>query len=232
MKSNINILPLRTWSAIPPKWEARPNMVNYDKATEFHQVDGWGNVIIPPYDPATQRLGSLIRVSQSNNDVTYEVIELTTEELQARNQAQAESDRSAMIAKEQEKAIMDSYQAIEDEGELLENQSIYPIWETLEDGVDIELNKKYQSFEGTELRLFKCIQAHAKQSDYVPILVPALFSQIIISNGIEVWTQPIGGDGKYVFGSIVFHNGFNWENTHPAPNLNVWEPGVFGWVQI
>lgn len=43
------------------------------------------------------------------------------------------------------------------------------------------------------------------------------------------WTQPIGGDGRYVQGSIVEHNGRRWISTHSE--LNVWEPGVFGWEE-
>jgi hypothetical protein len=42
MKSNINIIPLRTWSVIPKSWDARPLTVNYDKldAIIIIQMDG------------------------------------------------------------------------------------------------------------------------------------------------------------------------------------------------
>lgn len=43
------------------------------------------------------------------------------------------------------------------------------------------------------------------------------------------WTQPIGGDGRYVQGSIVEHAGQQWISTHNG--LNVWEPGVYGWEE-
>jgi hypothetical protein len=43
------------------------------------------------------------------------------------------------------------------------------------------------------------------------------------------WVQPTGAQDAYALGARVTHNGFNWESTF---NANVWEPGVFGWVQI
>lgn len=46
------------------------------------------------------------------------------------------------------------------------------------------------------------------------------------------WVQPYGGSGTYVEGAKVTHKGFHWINVHPAPSLNVWEPGVFGWKQV
>lgn len=47
-----------------------------------------------------------------------------------------------------------------------------------------------------------------------------------------VWVQPYGGSGTYVSGAKVTHKGYHWLNTIPAPTLNVWEPGVYGWVQV
>lgn len=50
------------------------------------------------------------------------------------------------------------------------------------------------------------------------------------------WVQPAGAQDAYpaqdVFGgpTVVVHNGSEWENTHG--DGNVWEPGVFGWVQL
>lgn len=43
------------------------------------------------------------------------------------------------------------------------------------------------------------------------------------------WVQPTGAQDAYQIGDRVTHNGSTWEST--AAN-NVWEPGVFGWVQV
>lgn len=231
MKSNLNITPLRTFSKIPSKWDTFKGE-GYDKLSEGeHLKDGWRDVVYPAYNSESERLGELY-FDDLNEEFIYRVIPIPESELIARKQDLAESERQTKIQAEQEKAITDTFQAIVDEKVLLENQSIYPIWEKLEDGAKMEAGKKYQSFDGAELALFKVIQTHAKQSDWEPIKTPALFSQIKIVAGVEVWTQPIGGSGKYVFGAKVSHKGGNWENTHAAPSLNVWEPGVFGWKAI
>lgn len=43
------------------------------------------------------------------------------------------------------------------------------------------------------------------------------------------WVQPTGAGDAYKLGDRVQHAGKNWESTY---NNNVWEPGVFGWVEV
>lgn len=125
--------------------------------------------------------------------------------------------------------------------EIEKYKNLYPLWEDQTDGFTFSVDYKVNYIDSTyNVRLFKCIQSHAKQSDWTPAATPALWSEIIIgSGGIEVWIQPIGGDGKYPYidpltGNPyqVTHNGLTWVNNVPAPTLNVWEPGVYGWTQI
>lgn len=47
-------------------------------------------------------------------------------------------------------------------------------------------------------------------------------------DGPQPWVQPIGSHDAYALGALVTHGGDVWESTVDA---NVWEPGVFGWVQ-
>lgn len=47
--------------------------------------------------------------------------------------------------------------------------------------------------------------------------------------GYPAWAPWPGSGPTYQIGDRVTHNGFNWEAT---VGNNVWEPGVFGWVQI
>jgi hypothetical protein len=49
------------------------------------------------------------------------------------------------------------------------------------------------------------------------------------TTGLPQWVQPTGAHDAYALGAQVTHNGKNWESTVDA---NVWEPGVFGWVEI
>lgn len=64
-----------------------------------------------------------------------------------------------------------------------------------------------------------------------PHLVPAHWRVVETTAPDEwpQWVQPYGGSGTYVFGAQVTYNGQHWINTLPAPTLNVWTPGVYGW---
>jgi hypothetical protein len=43
------------------------------------------------------------------------------------------------------------------------------------------------------------------------------------------WVQPLGAQDAYQLGAQVRHNNKNWESTI---GNNVWEPGVYGWIEI
>ena len=45
----------------------------------------------------------------------------------------------------------------------------------------------------------------------------------------QPWVQPTGAGDAYPLGARVTHLGKTWESTVEA---NVWEPGVFGWVEV
>lgn len=47
------------------------------------------------------------------------------------------------------------------------------------------------------------------------------------------WVQPTGAHDAYTIGDVVVHNGQVWKCVEGDENdLNVWEPGVFGWEVI
>lgn len=55
---------------------------------------------------------------------------------------------------------------------------------------------------------------------------------VVPPSGVPVlpdWIQPTGAQDAYALGAQVRHNNKNWQSTLSA---NVWEPGVFGWVEI
>jgi hypothetical protein len=73
---------------------------------------------------------------------------------------------------------------------------------------------------------------------------PGVYGWVVASEvgepggGPYPWLQPvpgvphptIEGEHPYLLGARVTHLGATWESTHPGEN--VWEPGVFGWVQV
>lgn len=48
--------------------------------------------------------------------------------------------------------------------------------------------------------------------------------------GYPAWVAPSGAHDAYPLNAMVTHNGKTWKNT--GSSANVWEPGVFGWVEI
>jgi hypothetical protein len=76
------------------------------------------------------------------------------------------------------------------------------------------------------------VQSHITQIGWEPPNVPALFTPKPLPQIGQLypdWVQPTGAQDAYALGDRVRHNGANWESTVSA---NVWEPGVFGWIQI
>lgn len=76
--------------------------------------------------------------------------------------------------------------------------------------------------------LYKCVQAHTAQPDWQPDLVPALWTRVSIEDWPE-WVQPTGAQDAYMTGDKVSHNDKHWES---QVDNNVWEPGVYGWVEV
>ena len=98
----------------------------------------------------------------------------------------------------------------------------YPAWEA---GTDYAAGFKVQ-YVGT---LYKCLQPHASQADWTPDVAPSLWAKVLIPDPdvVPEWEQP-GATNAYMAGDKVQHNGKTWVSD---VDNNVWEPGVFGWVE-
>ena len=77
--------------------------------------------------------------------------------------------------------------------------------------------------------LYKCLQAHTAQADWVPDAAPSLWAKVLIPDPetIPEWEQP-DSTNPYSKGDKVTHNGKTWVS---AIDSNVWEPGVYGWEE-
>lgn len=76
--------------------------------------------------------------------------------------------------------------------------------------------------------LYKCVQAHTSQADWMPDATPALWVIVSVEEWPE-WIQPTGAHDAYGKDAKVSHNGKHWKSTMDA---NVYEPGVYGWEEI
>ena len=77
--------------------------------------------------------------------------------------------------------------------------------------------------------LYKCVQAHTSQADWMPPATPALWA--VTSDPAEEWpewSQPLGAHDAYSAGDKVSHSGKHWTSSVDG---NVWKPGVYGWTE-
>ena len=73
--------------------------------------------------------------------------------------------------------------------------------------------------------LYKCVQAHTSQSDWMPSATPALWKTVSVDEYPE-WVQPTGAHDAYNIGDKVTYNGQHYVCTS---NANVYAPDVYGW---
>lgn len=95
---------------------------------------------------------------------------------------------------------------------------LFPAWET---GKAYAVNDRVQ-YNGT---LYKCIQAHTSQSDWMPSATPALWKTVSVDEYPE-WVQPTGAHDAYNKGDKVSYNGKHYVCTADA---NAYAPDVYGW---
>lgn len=75
--------------------------------------------------------------------------------------------------------------------------------------------------------LYKCLQTHTSQDDWMPNAAPSLWAPLLIPENPEVipqWQQPDSTNG-YAAGDKVTHDGEIWES---LVDNNIWEPGITG----
>ena len=85
-------------------------------------------------------------------------------------------------------------------------------------------------YTGTD-RLYKVISDHTAQADWNPVDAPSLWAEVLAGQdgtAIGEWVQP-DSTNPYMRGDKVNYKGKLYES---EVDNNVWEPGVYGWVEI
>ena len=83
------------------------------------------------------------------------------------------------------------------------------------------------NYEG---QLYKVIQEHTSQEDWVPSELPALYLSMMPENVIPEWVQPTGGHDAYNTGDKVIYEGKVYESLIDG---NTWNPVDYpqGWEE-
>lgn len=111
-----------------------------------------------------------------------------------------------------------------DDADALEGIFLYPLWSG--DSINYAANVRVR-YNGV---LYKVLQQHISQPEWNPAAAPSLFAKVLIPDpdAIPEWEQP-DSTNAYQIGDKVSHNNKIWENTIAN---NVWEPGVYGWIEV
>ena len=130
-----------------------------------------------------------------------------------------------MITKEQALTFrrqLDSIIENLQDDEALDMSILFPLWCN---------GKAYKTSDRVQYNniLYKCLQNHTSQEDWTPDVAVSLW--VRMDNPLEEWPewiQPLGAQDAYTQGAQVSHNNKHWVSEVDA---NVWEPGVYGWIE-
>lgn len=87
----------------------------------------------------------------------------------------------------------------------------------------------YGTNEVGDPQLYRVVQAHTSQADWMPDITPALYTPIGLNDeGYPVWSQPTGAHDAYNKDDIVDYNGTLYISLIDG---NVWSPDAYpaGW---
>ena len=119
------------------------------------------------------------------------------------------------------RALIESLAITLDDATALTGVELFPVWAT---DTAYAVGDRVQ-YNGV---LYKCVQAHTSQADWMPDATPALWVIVSVEEWPE-WIQPTGAHDAYDKDAKVSHNGKHWKSTMDA---NVYEPGVYGWEEV
>ncbi len=115
-----------------------------------------------------------------------------------------------------------------DEETAMEIATVYDAWQ---EGVRYKAGEYLtygENYVGNP-QLYKVVQDHTSQADWMPYATPSLYTPIgLTEEGYPVWAQPTGAHDAYNTGDIVDHNGTLYESLIDG---NVYAPDAYpaGW---
>lgn len=83
-------------------------------------------------------------------------------------------------------------------------------------------------------KLYRVVQAHTSQADWLPPEVPALYTEVAAPGEIPIWKQPTGAQDAYSIGDKVWYPDKSGSVYESLINGNVWSPVDYpqGWKVI
>lgn len=114
------------------------------------------------------------------------------------------------------------------EVQALEVATVFPAWEANRSYAVGEI-VSYGVNTAGDPQLYKVVQAHTSQADWLPSGTPSLYDAMgLDERGYPVWSQPSGAHDAYNTGDIVNYNGTLYKSLIDG---NTWSPEAYpaGW---
>ena len=104
---------------------------------------------------------------------------------------------------------------------------LFPTWAA---GVAYAADTRIR-YEG---KLYRCVQAHTSQADWLPDSTPALYTEVAKPGEIPVWRQPTGAQDAYNKGDLVHYPDADGPVYRSTIDGNVWAPDAYpaGWEVV
>jgi hypothetical protein len=132
---------------------------------------------------------------------------------------------------EQFRKALQMFVASLSEDKAIEVATVFPAWEV---GKAYKVGDylTYGENEVGDPQLYKVVQAHTSQADWMPSVAPSLYDPLGLDKaGHPVWSQPSGAHDAYNKGDIVNYNGTLYESLLDG---NVYAPDAYpaGWSEV
>lgn len=109
--------------------------------------------------------------------------------------------------------------------EALDSIELFEHWRP---DTDVILDQRLQYHN----KLYRVVQAHHTQSNWLPDITPALFAEVAKPGEIPVWQQPTGAQDAYMIGDKVHYPAENDPVYECDIDYNVYAPTVYGWHEV
>lgn len=185
-------------------------MADIVNITLYKVGDSWEMGVVRNDDYTEHRAKDLSKYSTQ-----VEGIVEVAQQIKSEKQIQIEE-----LEKEKEEMFLILDSKLTDE-ERLERIEIYPEWK---EGVKYSKDTRIR-FDG---RLYKVLQEHTSQSDWLPDIALSLYLEVVANNTIPIFKQPTGSHDSYKINDRVEFEGYIWVS---IIDNNVWSPRDYpqGW---
>lgn len=134
------------------------------------------------------------------------------------------------IAEQLRRALQMFVRSLSDE-EAMEVATVYPQYEV---GKAYKVDDIFTYGENNvgDPQLYRVVQAHTSQEDWIPSAVASLYTPIgLTEEGYPIWSQPTGAHDSYALGDIVEYNGTLYKS---LINGNTYSPDAYpaGWEAV